>query len=104
MSKAKLNLIIDKLLKQIPQTDSIQFALGELNDYDEIQIRQQWNELVENTPLKKMKLNIRIIQAQQQCMTCFLVYHPNHKETACPRCGSLGAKIISGEEFYLESI
>jgi len=104
MNDIKLKLFIDKLLKQMPQTDSIQIVLGELIDYDENQIHQQWNELVENTPLEKMKLNIRIIQAQQQCMTCFLIYHPNQKEIACPRCGSFGAKIISGEEFYLESI
>jgi Zn finger protein HypA/HybF involved in hydrogenase expression len=35
-------------------------------------------------------------------MVCFLKYHPGDKETACPQCKSVGAKILSGEEFYLE--
>jgi Zn finger protein HypA/HybF involved in hydrogenase expression len=42
--------------------------------------------------------------AEQQCMVCFQKYHPLNKETSCPNCGSVGAKIIAGEEFYLESV
>ena len=104
MSIEKLKLIVEKLQTQIPNTQSIQIAVGELNDVDENQIRQQWNELVLNTPLEKIKLNIRTVPAKHQCMTCFLVYRPSQKETACPQCGSRGAKILSGEEFYLETI
>jgi Zn finger protein HypA/HybF involved in hydrogenase expression len=37
-------------------------------------------------------------------MACFEKYHPVLVEISCPRCGSVGAKIIAGEEFYLESI
>jgi len=104
MNSKKLEIITSKLLAQLPRAESIQIALGELNEFDETQIRQFWDELVANTPLEKKNLNIRIIEAKQQCMTCFLVYRPTQKETACPQCGSLGAKIISGEEFHLESI
>jgi Zn finger protein HypA/HybF involved in hydrogenase expression len=52
--------------------------------------------------LEKTNLSIQIVRAEQQCMVCFLVYHPNEKETACPQCKSVGAKIIKGEEFYFE--
>lgn len=37
-------------------------------------------------------------------MACFGKYHPLHGEIHCPYCGSYGAKILSGEEFDLESI
>ncbi|MBL8100837.1 MAG: hydrogenase maturation nickel metallochaperone HypA [Anaerolineales bacterium] len=81
---------------------NISIALGELISLDESNLRAQWHELVKNTPLEKKSLTIRIIPAEQQCMVCFLKYHPKQKETACPQCKSVGAKIISGEEFYLE--
>ncbi|RJP50751.1 MAG: hydrogenase maturation nickel metallochaperone HypA [Anaerolineaceae bacterium] len=78
-------------------------ALGELFPLDEKQLREQWRELVAGTPLADLALTVRILPAQQQCMVCFLKYHPQKKETACPQCGSVGAKILSGEELYLES-
>lgn len=99
MLNQKLNSIFQKL-KTSPQ-ESIQIAIGELI-YDEKEFQQQWNQLVYQTPLQQTKINIRIIPAEQQCMVCFLKYHPKQKETACPQCKSVGAKIISGEEFYLD--
>lgn len=101
MLNLKLYSIIQKLLRQSSQ-ESIQLAIGELN-YDEKEFQQQWNQLVYQTPLQNTKINIRIIPAEQQCMVCFLKYHPTQKETACPQCKSVGAKIISGEELYLEN-
>ena len=97
----KLFSITQQLIKQNYQKESIQLAVGELI-YDEDIFHQQWNQLVFQTPLQHIKLNIRIISAEQQCMVCFLKYHPKQKETACPQCKSVGAKIISGEEFYLD--
>jgi Zn finger protein HypA/HybF involved in hydrogenase expression len=37
-------------------------------------------------------------------MVCFEKYHPLNGEISCPNCGSVGAKILAGEEFYLESV
>ena len=99
----RLSLIIQYLLNQPPQSESIQIAVGELNQFDEEQFRQQWKDLVAQTPLAQTKLNFRIIRAEQQCMVCFLKYHPHQKETDCPQCGGVGAKILAGEEFHLEN-
>ena len=102
MFNQKLLSILHQLIKQNYQKESVQLAIGELI-YDEKEFHQHWNRLVYQTPLQDTKLNIRIIPAEQQCMVCFLKYHPAQKETACPQCKSVGAKIISGEEFYLEN-
>lgn len=82
----------------------ITIALGELVSLDESQLRLQWEELVKMTPLAKIDLSIHPIRAEHQCMACFERYHPAQKEPACPFCGSFGAKILSGEELFLESI
>jgi Zn finger protein HypA/HybF involved in hydrogenase expression len=91
------------LIKQISPSSTIQIALGELFPLAEEQLRLQWDELVKDSPLASTKLYIRIIPAEQQCMVCFQKYHPQNKETACPHCKSMGAKILSGEEFYVET-
>ncbi len=90
------------MLNQLPLIPlrSVTFALGELYSISEEQLRAQWSE----SRFEKIPLHIRLIRAEQQCMVCFGKYHPSQKETACPTCGSVGAKILAGEEFYLESI
>ena len=45
-----------------------------------------------------------IFNAEIQCMACFIKYQPLDGRIHCPQCGSVGAKILSGEEFYFESI
>ena len=37
-------------------------------------------------------------------MACFMKYHPLDGKIHCPYCGSYGAKVLSGEEFFLESM
>jgi Zn finger protein HypA/HybF involved in hydrogenase expression len=37
-------------------------------------------------------------------MACFQTYDPENGKILCPYCGSMGAKILSGEEFSIESI
>jgi hydrogenase nickel insertion protein HypA len=100
----RLSSIIDHLLRQLGHITRVHIAVGELTSHSEEQIHAQWSLLVKDSALDKAALNIRAIPAQQQCMVCFEKYHPLNKETSCPVCGSVGAKIISGEEFYLESI
>lgn len=96
----RLSAIYQQVLQSPPAR--VKIALGELVSLDEVQLRAQWKEIVKNTPVENIELHIRIVPAEQQCMVCFLKYHPSDKETACPQCGSVGAKILHGEEFYLE--
>ncbi len=37
-------------------------------------------------------------------MACFTKYHPKEGELVCPNCGSVGARILAGEEFSVEAI
>jgi Zn finger protein HypA/HybF involved in hydrogenase expression len=95
----RLSAIIDQLLRQSKPMKSVHFVVGELIHFNDLQITQQWNE----SPLGQIPLTIRRVPVVQQCMTCFEKYQPVRAEVSCPRCGGVGAKIISGEEFYLES-
>ena len=97
----RLSSIIDHLLKRPRRAVSINIAVGELALYTEDEIQAQWSSLVQDTYLAKTKLTIQHISAQQQCMVCFQKYKPLNKETSCPYCGSVGAMILAGEEFYL---
>ena len=97
--ESRLSAIVEQLIHRSMQIVSVQVAVGELVPISNEQIHAQWQE----GPLAHIVLNIRRVPAEQQCMVCFQKYHPLNQETACPHCKSVGAKIIAGEEFYLES-
>jgi hydrogenase nickel incorporation protein HypA/HybF len=82
----------------------VQLAIGEISELDQNSIQKHWEELSRNTAAERAQLHFRLINAEVQCMACFQKYHPLDGKIHCPYCGSYGAKILSGEEFYLESI
>jgi hydrogenase nickel incorporation protein HypA/HybF len=83
---------------------SVQFAVGEISEFDQHSIQKHWDELSRGTPAERAQLHFRFIKAEVQCMACFTKYQPVDRKIHCPSCGSYGAKILSGEEIYLESI
>jgi hydrogenase nickel incorporation protein HypA/HybF len=83
---------------------SIQLALGEISELDPASIQTEWIELSKGTPAERAQLHFRSIKAEVQCMACFQKYRPVDGKIHCLYCGSFGAKVLSGEEFFLESI
>lgn len=83
---------------------SLQLAIGEIAELDQNAIQKHWEELSQGTLAERAQLHFRSINAEVQCMACFQKYRPLNGNIHCPYCGSYGAKILSGEEFYLESI
>ena len=86
------------------QIKSVRLVLGEISELNQSLIQQYWRELSRGTPAEHAQLHFRSIRAEVQCMACFEKYHPLDGRIHCPYCGSYGAKILSGEEFNLESI
>jgi hydrogenase nickel incorporation protein HypA/HybF len=83
---------------------SLRVVVGEIAEIDTASIRKYWDELSKGTPAERVPLHFRFIKAEVQCMACFQKYHPPDGKIHCPYCGSYGAKVLSGEELFLESI
>jgi Zn finger protein HypA/HybF involved in hydrogenase expression len=100
----QLAFIFEHLLRRQKNIISVRLTVGELIPATGEQLQAQWSDLVNGTALSRSVLLIRRVPAEQQCMACFEKYHPLNQETSCPKCGSVGAKIIAGEEFHLDSL
>jgi len=98
--------LFDKMIQhpRAARIKQIHIAFGEISELDRGIIQQEWNALSTNTPLEHAQLHFRLITAEAQCMACFKKYHPMNGKIHCPHCGSFGAKILSGEEFYVEHV
>ena len=86
------------------QIKSLQLAIGEISELDQNSIQKHWEELSRGTPAERAQLHFRFIKAEVQCMACFMKYNPVNGQIHCPYCGSYGATVLAGEEFFLESI
>ena len=82
----------------------LNIVMGELSKMVDDSIQFYWEIIAKDTIAEQAKLHFRRVPAELQCMTCFEKYHPTDKELVCPKCGGVGAKVIAGEEFALESI
>lgn len=101
--------VFDKVLQQAKKSNvvrvtKVNFALGEIAELDQGVVKKYWIDLGKDTPLEHAQLHFRLITAEAQCMACFNKYHPENGTIHCPYCGSFGAKILTGEEFHVESI
>ena len=105
-NKQLTKAVFDNVLKRAgaARVTKIHFAVGEMSEPGVDEIEQQWGELSRGTTLEQAQLHFRLITAETQCMACFKKYHPVNGIIHCPNCGSFGAKILSGEEFYVEHI
>jgi hydrogenase nickel incorporation protein HypA/HybF len=91
-------------VKDRERIKDVHLVLGEISDLDQHLIQRHWSELSKGTAAEHAQLHFRLRKAEVQCMACFGRYHPVNGEIHCPNCGSYGAKILSGEEFDLDSI
>lgn len=82
----------------------VHLVMGEAAELDQDLIQAQWRALSRGTPAEHAVLHFRLIKAEVQCMACFNKYQPTNGKIHCPYCGSYGAKILSGEQFDLESV
>jgi len=99
--------ILTKALRQASEKNarrikSLRLAIGEIAELDRNLIEKFWDELSSGTLAEQAQLHFHEIEAELQCMACFQRYHPADRKIRCPYCGGYGAKVLSGEEFYLE--
>ncbi|MBL8079532.1 MAG: hydrogenase maturation nickel metallochaperone HypA [Anaerolineales bacterium] len=86
------------------QITDLHIVMGELSSMVDDSIQFYWEIIAKDTIAQKAQLHFRRVPAELQCVICSEKYHPTNEELICPKCGNAGAKILSGEEFFLETI
>ena len=84
--------------------ENIHIVMGALSTNVDDSVQFYWDIIAKDTLAEGATLHFRRVPIELQCMACFEKYHPLEDELVCPKCGSVGAKIIAGEEFYVEAI
>ncbi len=101
--------ILDRALQKAGEQNAKRITdayivVGEISTYTDDSVQFYWDEITKGPVAEGSQLHFRHVPAELQCMSCGTKYQPKGEEIVCPNCGSAGARIWSGEEFYLEAL
>ena len=105
VTQSLLQIVLDHARKADAQrVTDLNLVVGELSSMVDDSVQFYWDIISRNTIAEGARLHFRRIPAELQCMTCFTKYSPKDGELICPQCCGVGAKILAGEEFFLDSM
>lgn len=82
----------------------INIVIGQLSSIVDDSVQFYWDIIADKTPAEGAQLVFRRIPTELLCLDCSYQYTLGDGELACPKCGGSQVRIVSGNEFYLESI
>lgn len=82
----------------------VNLTIGQLSSIVDDSVQFYWDIITENTLCAGSQLVFNRKPAVFRCAVCAAEYKLSSDSNACPECGSLLNTVISGEEFFVDSI
>jgi len=86
------------------KVSDINIVIGQLSTIVDDSVQFYWDIISKDTICDSSLLHFERRDAVFLCQDCNKEFTPGHEIKPCPNCGSINLKILSGEEFYLDSI
>ncbi len=83
---------------------AIYLVLGRLSSVVDDSVQFYWDTLSEGTICQGAQLHFERIPARLACLDCATTYEIKDELTPCPQCSGSRVKVISGDEFRVDSI
>jgi hydrogenase nickel incorporation protein HypA/HybF len=101
--------ILDIALKyatneQAVRVTDLHMVIGRLASIVDDSVQFYWDIVSDNTICQGAKLHFQRIPAEIACLNCGNQYPLDGELIPCPSCSSPRVKVISGDQFFLESI
>ena len=82
----------------------LNISIGQYATIVDDSVQFYWEMIAQDTIAEGARLNFKRIPAELHCQDCNQRYTPGADDLACSNCHSANVKIVSGREFFLESI
>lgn len=89
---------------QASRVTAIHLVVGQLSSVVDDSVQFYWDMLSENTLCQGAILHFSRIPATFRCLDCDKEFDLADRLSTCPNCNGIRTSILSGEEFYVESI
>lgn len=82
----------------------INLVIGQLSSIVDDSVQFYWNYVSEDSICSGAVLHFKRVKARFECIDCGQVYQLENELSLCPACKSSHTRIVSGEEFFVDSI
>lgn len=82
----------------------IYLVIGQLSSIVDDSVQFYWDIIAKGTIAEGAILHFKRTPAQLTCLDCQYIYLLEDGNFGCPSCQGTSAKILSGDEFYIEAI
>ena len=82
----------------------IYLVIGQLSSIVDDSVEFYWQMITKDTLCENARLHFKRIPAELVCLECNHQYSLTQELTPCPNCGSARIRVLTGDEFDLESI
>lgn len=101
--------ILDIAVKYAQQAEArhvtdLYIVIGRLSSIVDDSVQFYWEMISENTLCAGSKLHFQRVPAKMLCLNCENEYPLDGELTPCPACGSAQVKVLTGDQFFLDSI
>lgn len=105
VTESVLNLCTEYANKaNATRVTDVHLVIGRLSSIVDDSVQFYWDFVSENSICQGAKLHFERLPAKLKCEDCKQEYIIEERMTPCPACGGYNTRILSGEEFYLDSI
>lgn len=89
---------------QAKRVTDLYLVIGRLSSIVDDSVQFYWDIISKDTIAEGARLHFRRVPVELLCLSCNKHYILSDEDFACPSCKGEQVKILSGEEFYLDSI
>jgi len=89
---------------QAKKVTDIYLGIGRLSRIVDDSVQFYWDVISKETLCEGAKLHFKRIPAEMICLDCDTRYTLNDELSPCPNCSSANIRVVSGDEFNLDSI
>ncbi len=89
---------------QASQVTDIHLVIGHLSSIIDESVIFYWNIISKDTLCEGAELHFIRVPAILVCLNCNNEYKLEGELTPCPNCNSAKIRVVSGDEFHLDSI
>lgn len=89
---------------QATRVTDIYLEIGQLSSIVDESVKFYWDLISKDTLCERAALHFKKIPAVLICQECQQKYQLDNDLQPCPKCGSARVRVLSGDEFNIDSI
>lgn len=89
---------------QATKVTDIYLEIGRLSSIVDDSVQFYWDMISKDTLCEGAALHFKRVPARLVCLKCHNEYTLEQELQPCPKCGSARVRVLSGDEFNLDSI